>query len=197
MKTDRGLSARALSFCEHYASNNNAEVAASLAGYKDPRGESSRLLTDARVLARVRAKQDALAKGIELTPEMIVAELERMATTTPSDIVSWSTDSDGNMSMGVKDSLEINDPGQYISSISLEFGKDQKPVTRVKFVDKQIQIQALQLLAKIKGMLIDKVETTGSSQVNVVIDYGLLEPKPLDNNPINSEPGLVEDPSTD
>jgi hypothetical protein len=167
------LSDKVNKFIDSYLLTRNVTLSASMAGYKHSQS-GRRIMSSALVSAAIKAKDLAIQSQSELTPEMIISELEKIAKADASDILSWSTDCDGNMSINVKDSLDVSDPGKYISSVTLEFGKGTKPLTKVKFIDKAIQIQALGVLAKIKGMITDKVDVSTDNQINVVIDSSLL-----------------------
>ena len=73
-----GLTLRQNEFCECFVATGNAADAARRAGYSErsARNQGHRLLKDARVLARVRALQTALADKID--PGLILGRLENL-----------------------------------------------------------------------------------------------------------------------
>lgn len=195
------LTEKQLKFAELYAISNNGTEAAIGAGYtyantaigkQNLSKQVNRLTTDARVLALIQVHRDALAKGTEITPEAIINALDRIATTNIEDIVTWSTDSDGNMVPRLKDSADIENPGRYISKVTIETGRTSKPVFKVELVSKETQIQAMAIMARIKGMYQDKIDINQATQVNVILDSELLKGESTSSDPIvsnsNSEP---------
>lgn len=66
-------------FVQEYLQDHNGTQAAIRAGYSEStaRQQGSRLLTDPRVLAAVRAGQKKVAKKAEVTVESLMAELEQ------------------------------------------------------------------------------------------------------------------------
>ncbi|HAL23410.1 MAG TPA: hypothetical protein DCP40_11880 [Stenotrophomonas sp.] len=66
-------------FVQEYLQDHNGAQAAIRAGYSEStaRQQGSRLLTDPRVLAAVRAGQKKVAKKAEVTVESLMAELEQ------------------------------------------------------------------------------------------------------------------------
>ncbi|MET3149137.1 UNVERIFIED_ORG: hypothetical protein ABIC77_000331 [Stenotrophomonas geniculata] len=66
-------------FVQEYLQDHNGTQAAVRAGYSEStaRQQGSRLLTDARVVAAVRAGQKKVAKKAEVTVDTLMAELEQ------------------------------------------------------------------------------------------------------------------------
>ncbi|MBS4799358.1 MAG: terminase small subunit [Stenotrophomonas maltophilia] len=74
-----GLTPKQQRFVLEYLKDQNGTQAAIRAGYSEStaRQQGSRLLTDARVLAAVRAGQKKVAKKAEVTVDSLMAELEQ------------------------------------------------------------------------------------------------------------------------
>lgn len=75
----RGMTAKQHTFVHEYLKDQNCTKAAIRAGYSEStaRQQGSRLLTDPRVLAAVRAGQQKAAKKAEVTVDSLMAELEQ------------------------------------------------------------------------------------------------------------------------
>lgn len=73
------LTPKQLRFVQEYLQDHNGTQAAIRAGYSEStaRQQGSRLLTDPRVLAAVRAGQQKVAKKAEVTVDSLMAELEQ------------------------------------------------------------------------------------------------------------------------
>ncbi|HHA2945750.1 terminase small subunit [Stenotrophomonas maltophilia] len=74
-----GLTPKQQRFVQEYLQDHNGARAAIRAGYSEStaRQQGSRLLTDPRVLAAVRAGQKKVAKKAEVTVDSLMAELEQ------------------------------------------------------------------------------------------------------------------------
>ncbi len=160
---ERQLNDRQAAFVREYVVDFNATQAAIRAGYSAKSAEAcaSRLLTNAKVAAAIQEAKASVCKRAELTTDRIVQELERIAFGDLKNSVKW--DSNGT---NVRASDELpDDVSATIAAIeeeetTTEFGVHSKTKRKVK-VKHYDKLRALELLARYKGMLVDRKELTG------------------------------------
>lgn len=130
--------------------------------------------------ARVFAKRPGIAKHMKLakekaltkiekvldryaiSEERIASEIAKLAFTSVTDVLEW--DKEGKVTIKSSEELDENVAGAISEVIETDKG------LRIKLFDKK---SALELLAKYRGMLVDRKETKNSSvNISFVIDKG-------------------------
>lgn len=142
-------------FCQEYIKDYNATQAAIRAGYspKTANEMASELKEKPHVLKRIEELKQKVADKNELTADRIIKELMKIAFADKRAIASWN-----ESGIRFKPSDELSDfDAASISEIS-EVVNESGGMLKVKQHDK---VKALELLAKIQGMLKDKVEVSG------------------------------------
>lgn len=150
-----GLTDKQEAFCQEYVKDSNGAQAAIRAGYRVSSAKEigSENLTKPNITKRVAELQEAIAKKNELTSEMIVKELMKIAFANKKGVAKWTK---GGVEFIPSDEMS-DDDSATISEIS-ETMTENGGSMKIKQHDK---VKALELLAKIQGMLKDKVEVTG------------------------------------
>lgn len=147
-------------FCQEYVKNGKNGSRAYLTVYRTKnedtaRVNASRLLTNTNIKARINELMDKIEDRTLVTPERIIREYARIAFL---DIRNFYND-DGTL----KKITELDDDtaaaiaGMDISTFTKDNGEIviSEVVKKIKNVDKK---GALDSLAKIKGMFVEKVE---------------------------------------
>lgn len=155
---------------EYLANGLNATSAYIAAGYseKGATAGASNLLSNAKVQAKVAEKLAKVANKLELTAEMVLAEIRKVAMFDPRNAFN----KDGSP----KQIHELDDDtAAAVAGLEVFDGQgDQKhaygPTRRVKLADK---LKALELLAKYFKMLTDKQEISGPDGKPVQHDVSL------------------------
>lgn len=172
------LNARQLRFAEEYVVDLNGTAAARRAGYKGSdrvlEVTGSRLLSHAEVAARVAELQAKRSQRTQITADVVLGELLRLARTD----IGEAFDADGRLK-AIKDIPE--DVRRAIAGVEVDElfegrGRDRVQVgwtRKVKFWDKA---RALELLARHLGLLKDKVEVTGKLTLEDLV-AGAAAPK--------------------
>ncbi|NKL37482.1 terminase small subunit [Rhizobium leguminosarum bv. viciae] len=157
-------------FVAEYLVDLNATQAAIRAGYSrtTAQQQGSRLLLNVVVKAAIAERQQKVAEKLEITQEMIAAELAKIGFANMLDYVSIDADGDPYVSLGGM----TRDQAAAVAEITVEDfkdgrGEDARDVRKVKFKlhDKKA---ALVDLGKHLGMFKDQVEHTGNITVEVV-----------------------------
>lgn len=164
-----GLTPKQARFVAEYLIDSNATQAAIRSGYspKTAQKQGSRLLSNADVAAAVKAGQAKTAEKLEVTKEMIVDELRKIAFADLRKAVAWGPrqhkDLDGTVSNGVTliDSDELDDD---TAAAVAEVGNTREGV-KIKLHDKK---GALVDLAKMLGFMVEKHEHTGKDGAPLV-----------------------------
>ncbi len=143
-------------FCEEYMIDLNATQAAIRAGYssKSANVDGPRLLSNARVRARVDQLIAAQSRRTGINADVVVRELARIARLNPSSVIDF------NSATVLPDASD--DDLAAVASVRIKTipGEDHDGVEReVKFHDK---VKALELLGNHLGMFTDKIEHSGS-----------------------------------
>lgn len=164
--------------------NHSVEVAAKLY-IERPHMAKAMEEMKARAQKRIEKVYDKYA----ITEEKIAEEIAKLAFTNLTDVIEW--DKDG---VRVKSSSDL--PPEVRAAISevIETGDDEKGRTiRIKMFDKK---SALELLAKYKGMMVDRRETTNKNvNISFIIDK-TNEKKVIDVGPEHDQvllPRLPDD----
>lgn len=159
----RNLTPKRERFINEYLIDLNAARAVVRAGYsaKGASSQGPRLLAIPEVAAAIRAGQERLARQAEVSREMVLRELARIAFADLRDVFSWGPDG-----VVLKDSAALtDDQAAAVSEISAAVGKDGGSV-RLKRHDK---VKALELLGKHLGMFADRVSHEGGLDINISI----------------------------
>lgn len=164
-----GLTLKQQRFVAEYLKDLNGKQAAIRSGYSQKTAESqaSRLLSNANVAAAVAAGQAKTAEKLEVTKEMIVDELRKIAFADLRKAVAWGPrqhkELDGTVSNGVTliDSDELDDD---TAAAVAEVGNTREGV-KIKLHDKK---GALVDLAKMLGFMVEKHEHTGKDGAPLV-----------------------------
>jgi phage terminase small subunit len=148
---DWRLNAKQLRFIAEYLRDFNATQAAIRAGYseKTARSIGSALLTNPDIAAAVEAKQQEQLDEIEASEERIILELARCAFAAPGlkPVDDW-TPAELATIVGAEYIIKNAKAGDGVTDT----------VLKVRRADK---VRSLELLARIRGMLKDKVELSG------------------------------------
>ena len=162
------LSAKQETFCQEYLVDLNGTQAAIRAGYSpfSARDIACDLLTKANIRARVDELMAARSMRTEITADVVIRELARIALVNPTDVI------DADTAELVRGATE--DHRAAIQSIKVrqkpgEFGTEIE--REIKLNDK---VKALELLGKHLGMYTEKKELSGpgGGPIQVEVDYG-------------------------
>ncbi len=159
MEEGKELNERQAAFVREYLVDFNATQAAIRAGYseKTAGSQGERLLRNAEIQKAIDAGKASVCKRNEVTVDRIVQELERIAFGDLKNSVKW----DGNKTVICASDELSPDVSATIASIE-EDERDTPHGThrkvKVKHWDK---LRALELLARYKGMLVDRKEISG------------------------------------
>lgn len=162
-KAAKPLNERQQAFVREYVIDFNATQAAIRAGYsaRSAGQHAEALMRKHEIQTAIQEAKGAVCKRAELTVDRIVQELERIAFGDLKNSVKW--DSNGT---NVRSSDELTDDvSATIAAIeeeetTTEFGVTSKTKRKVK-VKHYDKLRALELLARYKGMLVDRKEITG------------------------------------
>lgn len=142
-------------FVKHYVKTRNATESAKLAGYsEDTAGViGSENLKKPYIQDAVNKQIRMIEEKVDISTEMIISELKKVAMANITEIASWK---DGSVSFTPSEDLDEDATAsiQEVSSQATEFGQNMK----VKLYDK---IRALELLGKHLKMFSEKVEVSG------------------------------------
>ena len=117
-------------FCREYVIDLNATQAYTRAGYS-PNGagqSAEKLLRNPEIVARIAELQADVCRKLEITQEMVVAELAKLGFSNMRDYL----DDDGGLSMPLDDRAKMAAVSEYVTE-STPLGKK----TRFKLVDKR------------------------------------------------------------
>lgn len=148
-----------------YAIEHNGQKAAEGTGYskKTARVQASTLLTKPNIKARVKELEDEAFEALDITNAKIIAEYAKLAFSNAEEIFTWG------------EGITVNKEGQEIeiAKVYLKKFNEMSEETRaaiqsieemasgglkIKLHDKKA---ALDSIAKIKGLFVDKHEHTG------------------------------------
>ena len=150
-------------FALEYPRDLNGEQAAIRAGYA-PSGAkqtASRLLGEPEVMAEIAASFARRAERTEVSIDLVVAEIAKLAFTSIGDAVQWGKD-------GLKITASEELPPEVraaISQVTEVRHKDGSTVT-IKMHDK---LAALTTLGRHLGMFAEKVEKSGQPDVDAPV----------------------------
>ncbi len=146
------MNARQKAFVREYAKDFNAAAAAVRAGYsaKGSNVTGSQLLANPNIAAAVRECLDRGAKRAELSVDMVLSELKRIAFTHMGKLATW-----GGASVTLKESSSLSEEDMATVSEVQETTSKEGGSLKVKQYDK---VKALELLGRHLGMWNDKLE---------------------------------------
>lgn len=150
-------------FVAEYLKDLNATQAAIRAGYskRSAGSQAFDLLKKPEVVAAVQARREKLAEKLEVTQELVVAELAKLGFANMADYMRAGPDGDPFLDF----SALTRDQAAALTEVTVDDfvdgrGEDARAVRRVKFklADKRA---ALVDLGRYLGIFSDKVELTG------------------------------------
>jgi phage terminase small subunit len=153
------VEARRRLFAIHMAACENSAKAARLAGYSDHPGTSrstgSRLMQDPAVVAMVEEERQARAHRLRVSEERIVEAYAAIAFGDFRSVVRYR---DGRVEITPSDDL-TDDEAMLVASIETSTRTDRDGnVTVTTMIKLENRQQAIEALARIKGMLRDRLE---------------------------------------
>lgn len=156
-------------FCNEYLKDLNGTQAAIRAGYskKTANEQSTRLLAKVHIQKYLQAKEKKIEEKIDVTVEKIIREYSRIAFFDPRKLFNDDDNLKQMTELGDEDAAVIG--GLDVENLYEGRGKDRENVgtlKKVKLVDK---IRALDSLAKIKGLFVEKVEHSGKITIDDLI----------------------------
>jgi phage terminase small subunit len=156
-------------FCQEYVVDLNGTKAAARAGYseKGAHVEASRLLRNPKVTARLSELQAARSKRTQITSDMVLLELAKLANSDLRRLFN----ANGEL---LPPSEWPDDVALAVSSVEVEelfdgYGQDRTQIgytKKVKFWDKP---KALELLGKHLKLFTDKVEHSASESLEALL----------------------------
>ncbi len=155
----RGMTSRQAIFVTEYLVDLNATQAAIRAGYspKTAAWTGPRLLAKAHVAEAVEKAMAARAQRTEITADLVVAELAKIAFADPRDLMEW-----GPEGVTLKESALLTaDQAAGVAEVAEGSGR----TVRLKKHDK---VKALELLGRHIGMFKEKVELSGGVDVDLL-----------------------------
>lgn len=167
-----GLNEQQERFCQEYLVDLNGKHAAIRAGYSEATAQeqASRLLSHAKVEARVQELMEQREKRTEVTQDQVLAELARVAFYKPSRVLRVSGDGEVDVDYRKASPDDLDMVLETKRSYSKEGGSYS-----LKRMDK---MKALELLGRHLGMFKDKVEHSGdipTSTAVIIIPQGQRE----------------------
>lgn len=152
----KSLNPRQRKFVQEYLKDPCAKEAAIKAGYSEKSAEflGYQLLQKPLVKEAIQIGEERKAKKAEVTQDMIMSELKRLAFVNPRRIMQWGPD---GVTFTASHEL-TEDEAACVVEASETVTKDGGTI-RVKLADR---VQALTLLGKQVGMFKDRVEHSGN-----------------------------------
>lgn len=161
-------------FCQQYLVDLNGTQAAIRAGYSpfSARDIACELLTKPNIRARVDELMAARSMRTEITADVVIRELARIALVNPLDVIDRSS--------AEVNSNATDDQTAAIQSIKVKV----KPTEWGDEVEREVKLndktKALELLGKHLGMYVDKKEHSGpgGGAIPVAVEVEYVRPKP-------------------
>lgn len=147
------MTKRQLRFVKEYLVDLNGTAAAIRSGYSPASAneQASRLLAKANIKEAVNAEMEKRIVRTEITQDMVIEELARIAFASMSDLATWNASG-----VSFKDSSTLDDRTLKSVSAVEETTNEHGGSLKIKQYDK---VRALELLGKHLGMFIERVET--------------------------------------
>jgi phage terminase small subunit len=157
LATDKeaGLTDRQERFCREYVANGaHGKAAAIAAGYsaKSAETQAADMLALPKISDEIRRRTEIAAGPLDMSAEEIVQEASRIARVRVNQVVTFGPGGVNPLSSDEMSEDVLAAVSEVSQTVSAEGGS-----IRVKLHDK---LAALTLLAKLKGLLRDKVELT-------------------------------------
>ncbi len=179
MADEINLSAPRRRFIENYVANGFNATKAYTATYKTKnrnaaKVSASKLLTIPNVRKFLNYRLETLMtdEGIENQQRRVLRELEFLAFSNVTDIVSW--DGGGNLSVTASDAL----PDDVRAAI-----KKFKATANQIEIEMHTKLSALDTLAKIHGMMADRKEITGKVGGPITLAQAISEIEDANTGP--------------
>ncbi len=159
------IAGRYRKFARHMASCENATKAARLAGWSEKSAgkQGYRLMQRPEVVAMVEEERAERAKRLEVTDERIIAAYAAIAFGDARRVVKWDDLGEGK----ITDSDDLtDDEAMIVAGVDRVERTDAKGNTTVTIkVRREPRGPALDALAKIKGLMRERVEVEGLGAV--------------------------------
>jgi len=151
-KTGRELTGKRARFAEEYSVDLNATQAAIRAGYSERTAneQGARLLANVSIAAAIGEAQQARSDRTEITQDMVVRELARIAFADQRAVMTWGPDG-----VRLRDSSELTDAEAALVAEVAETRTKDGGSLRLKTNSK---VSALELLGKHLGMFTDRLK---------------------------------------
>ncbi len=178
-----GLNAQRELFCQEYLKDLNATQAAIRAKYskKTANVQGPRLLVNVSVAQRIAELKEKRDKRTELTQDWIIKELKLIGGSDLQNYIDIDPNTGAMRAKGFEEMPEGT--SRALQSIKedrvIKEDADGKKVTVYDKVNFRVhdKIRALEILAKHKGMLVERHEVTGEDGGPVKIEYILVKKK--------------------
>lgn len=150
---DRKLTDKQARFVEEYLKDLNATRAAERAGYKTPRQQGARLLSNAVIAEQISKAKHRRSERTEIKQDQVLRELALVAFSSMKQVASWNEDGvyfyDSEGLTDGQDKLihEITETETIRSST-----KDETVLSRRRKIKLHSKISALELLGKHLGL---------------------------------------------
>lgn len=136
-------------FVLEYLVELNATRAAKKAGYPKPEQQGHRLLKNVKVQQLIQKEQEARGKRLQITADMVLAELAKIGFADISNYMSWN-----DSGVNLKDSNELSSTHTgAVQEVSYHFGENSGNV-KLKLHDKA---KALEKIGQHLGMFKDNI----------------------------------------
>ena len=170
-------------FCQEYIINLNATKAAERAKFskKTARTIGSKLLTNIDIQKRIAELKEKRDKRTELTQDWIIKELKLIGGSDLQNYIDIDPNTGAIRAKGFDDMPP--ETSRALQSIKedrvIKEDADGKKVTVYDKVGFKMhdKIRALEILAKHKGMLVERHEVTGEDGGPIKIEYVLVKKK--------------------
>ena len=152
MATRNKLTDRQERFVQEYLVDLNATQAAIRAGYskKSAASTGNENLQKPEIQARISQAQHERTKRTQITQDMVLQELAKVAFSNMRDVASWS-----DLGVSLRDSATLDDKTHgAVKKIKdrYTFGEDGEPMTRTVEIELHDKIKALEITGRHLGM---------------------------------------------
>jgi phage terminase small subunit len=178
-------------FCREYVIDHNGTQAAIRTGYskKTAKEQASKLLTKININERIKELDGDIFDKLGCTHEKVAQAYIDLAFTTCGDLFEYVDerieDADGNSKVVRKAYLKANDQLTKQQLATIQEISETTAGIRIKQYSRK---DALDMIAKLKGMLVEKKEVTGSEGGPIeTIVHVIVDPKSTKNEKVNSK----------
>lgn len=166
---DKGLSPRVELFCQEYVVDRNGTQAAIRTGYspKTAQVQASRLLSNAKVRARINELLEEKSKRTQITSDTVLRELLRIATVD----IGEAFDEAGWLKRlsDIPEDVRRAIAGIEVQEIFQGDGDEKHIIGIARKVKLSDKIRALELLGKYLKLFTDKVEHSGKVSLEQLV----------------------------